>query len=99
MAVGAIGGAIYVNQQIPVVASEKSAVHNRFDLQNIAAAESANNKQKEVEEVRPTEENHEVDPDKEETKKEADQQKRRDKKQKREEEEQPDSNHHLDIKV
>ena len=98
MAVGPVGGAIYVNQQIPAVASEKTSVQNRFDLQNIAAAEATNSKEKEIEDVRPTEENHEVDPDREENKQEQEQKKKRrqhtDKDEKSEE-----SGHRLDVKV
>ena len=98
MAVGPIGGAIYVNQQIPAVASEKISLQNRFDLQNLAAAEATNNKEKEMEEVRPTEENHEVDPDREENKQEQEQKKRqREQKDERSDDDEP--LHHLDIKV
>lgn len=102
MAVGPVGNAIYVNQQMASVASEKNAIQNRFELQNVAANAAANEKQKEVEEVRPTEENHMVDPDREHTKEEAEQDLKRERKKpeekpENEEEEQP--LHHLDIKV
>lgn len=103
MAIGPVGNAIYVNQQMASVASEKTALQNRFELQNVAANALANDKQKEVEEVRPTEENHEVDPDREHQKHEADdEQKRRSGDDG--EEEKPQSNPddgipHLDIKV
>ena len=73
MAVGPIGNTIHVNQQMATVASEKNAQLNRFELQNVAAAAIANDKTKEVLEVRPTEETHEVDPDREHAKKEAEQ--------------------------
>ncbi len=63
--VGPIGNAIHVNQLTAAVASEKNSLQNRVELQNIAAANASNAKTKEVEEVRPTEEIHKVDPDRE----------------------------------
>lgn len=69
---GPVGSAIYTNQQMALVAGEKNALHNRFELQNLAANSSANAKQKEVEELRPAEEAHMIDPDREHTKKEND---------------------------
>lgn len=102
MAVGPVGNAIYVNQQIASVASEKNAALNRFELQNLAAAAATNDKEKEVQEVRPTEENHAVDPDREHTKEEAEQEMKREKKEQDnsddEESDEPPL-HHLDIKV
>lgn len=77
MAVGPIGNAIYVNQQMATVASEKNAILNRFELQTVAAAAALQEKEKEIEEVRPTEENHGVDPDREHTKEQAEQEERR----------------------
>lgn len=77
MAVGPIGNAIYVNQQMASVASEKNAVLNRFELQTLAAAAALQEKEKEIEEVRPTEENQAVDPDREHTKEQAEQDERR----------------------
>jgi len=75
--IGPIGGAIYVNQQMASVASEKNAVLNRFELQALAAATAAQAEKKEIEEVRPTEENQAVDPDREHTKEQAEQEERR----------------------
>ena len=80
MAIGPIGNTIYVNQQMAGVASEKNAVLNRFDLQNLAAGAAANEKEKEVQDVRPAEENHMVDPDREHTKEEAEQETKREEK-------------------
>jgi Ran GTPase-activating protein (RanGAP) involved in mRNA processing and transport len=103
MAIGPVGNAIYVNQQMASVASEKTALQNRFELQNVAANAMANDKQKEVEEVRPTEENHEVDPDREHQKHESDDEQKRNPKEDEEEEKQSenpdDTIPHLDIKV
>lgn len=104
MAIGPVGSAIYVNQQMATVASEKNALQNRFELQNLAAATATNEKDKEVEEVRPPEENQAVDPDREHTKEEAEQEMKREKKKSAEEEEKEEGEerpplHRLDIKV
>jgi len=102
MAVGPIGNAIYVNQQMASVAGEKNAMQNRFELQNLAAAAATNEKEKEVLEVRPPEENQKVDPDREHTKEEAEQEMKRERREPEgeEEEETPKAPlHRLDIKV
>ncbi len=72
MALGPVGSAIFVNQQVPFVSSIKADHTARFDLQNIMAQQITNEKDKEIEEVRPTEENHAVDPDREHQRQEAD---------------------------
>ncbi|MBU0719919.1 hypothetical protein KJ877_01110 [bacterium] len=103
MAIGPIGNAIYVNQQTATVSSVQGNQNNRFDLQNIAAQAAANEKDEKVLEVRPTEENHEVDPDREHEKNEADQEtarsKKREKKEEEEEQKSSSSLYKLDIKV
>lgn len=102
MAVGPIGNAIFVNQQTASVASVQNAHANRIDFQNMIAQAQAQEKQKEVLEVRPTEENHEVDPDREHEKNMAEQETDRNKKKESDEEElQEDdySKYKLDIKV
>jgi len=102
MAVGPIGNAIYVNQQTATVASEKNAVQNRFELQNLAAAAAVNGREEEVQEVRPPEENQQVDADREHTKEEADEEMKRKKRPKEASGEEPDERpplHILDIKV
>jgi len=101
MAIGPIGNAIYVNQQMATVASEKNAILNRFELQALAASSAAQEEKKEIEEVRPTEENHGVDPDREHTKEQAEQEERRSPhEEKKEESEKPTKSLHLlDIKV
>ena len=100
MAIGPIGNAIFVNQQTATVASTQGNQNNRFDLQNVAAQAAANEKEKEVMEVRPAEESHEVDPDREHEREEADQETKRNPKKEPEEEEKPPSTiHKLDIKV
>ena len=99
--IGPIGGAIYVNQQMASVASEKTAVLNRFELQALAAATASQEAKKEIEEVRPTEENHGTDPDREHTKEQAEQEERRPSQHEKNEEEKIPSKplHLLDIKV
>lgn len=97
MAIGPIGSAIYVNQQMAIVASEQTSQHNRFDLQNIAAAAIINEKEKEVQAVRPTEETGETNEDAERKKREEEENERN--KDKREEEEESPPLHLLDIKV
>lgn len=77
MAIGPIGNTIYVNQQMASVASDKNAQLNRFELQALAAQVIMQDQEKEVLEVRPTEENHAVDPDREHTKEQAEQEERR----------------------
>jgi len=106
MAVGPIGGTILVNQMTPAATSVQNAHNNRIDFQNMAAQAAVQEKEKEVEEVRPTEENHAVDPDREHQKEEADQETKRNKKHQNaldeedshKEDELP-SIHKLDIKV
>ena len=101
MAIGAIGNAIFVNQQTASAASVQGNQNTRFDLQNVAAQAAVNEKDEKVLEVRPTEENHEVDPDREHQKQEAEQENERSEHKDRQddEEEIPSEIHHLDIKV
>ncbi|HEX5623158.1 MAG TPA: hypothetical protein VFX57_01830 [Sulfuricurvum sp.] len=101
MAIGPIGNTIYVNQQMASVASEKSALINRFELQALAAQTLTQEKEKEIQEVRPAEENQAVDPDREHTKEQAEQEEQRSQEHAaeplKEEDEKP--LHLLDIKV
>ena len=101
MAIGPIGNAIYVNQQTASVASVQNSHANRVDMQNMFAQAAANEKDEKVLEVRPTEENHEVDPDREHNKNEADQESKRNKKKEAESSEETTATplHKLDIKV
>ena len=102
MAIGPIGNAIYVNQQTASVASVANSHNNRVDMQNMFAQAAANEKEEKILVVRPAEENHEVDPDREHQKNEADQETARNDK----EDEDADASqtnstplHKLDIKV
>jgi hypothetical protein len=101
VAVGPIGNAIFVNQQTATVASLQGNQHNRFDLQNVMAQAAVNEKEEKVMEVRPAEENHEVDEDRERQKNQADQENKRNPKHEEDEEEEQESTplHILDIKV
>ncbi len=97
--IGPVASTIYTNQQTPVVASEKNALQNRFELQNLAAAESANSKSKEIEDVRPAEENHKVDEDREHTKQEAESENPKERKKENKKNDKLPPLHKLDIKV
>lgn len=97
--IGPIGGAIYANQQMASIASEQNAVLNRFELQSLAAANVAREAKKEIEEVRPTEENKRVSTDREHTKEQAEQEERRGKKEEENPQEKTKPLHLLDIKV
>lgn len=65
MAVSPVGNMIYVNQNMQVGASKQTDFQARLDAQNLAANEASNDKEKEVQEVRPTEETYKIDPEKE----------------------------------
>ncbi|MCW8837499.1 MAG: hypothetical protein OQK11_02235 [Thiovulaceae bacterium] len=104
MAIGPIGNAIFVNQQTAAASNVQNAHNNRIEFQNMVAQAAANEKEKEVIEVRPTEENHEVDPDREHQRQEADEETKRSEHQQKDEDEEkkPKENfpiHKLDIKV
>lgn len=109
MAVGPIGNTIYVNQQTASVSAIQNAHNNRVEFQNMVAQAAAQEKEKEVLEVRPAEETHKIDPDREHEKNEADQETaRNEKRQSPEEEEEKATEKHdkeshplhiLDIKV
>lgn len=101
MAIGPIGNTIYVNQQIASVASDKNVQLNRFELQALAAQVIMQDQEKEVLEVRPAEENHAVDPDREHTKEQAEQEEKRseDHENASSQEEEQKPLHILDIKV
>lgn len=62
MAITPVGGTIYVNQNSPVVANIQSDFQSKLELQNAVVAELANEKKKEVAQIRPTEETYKIDP-------------------------------------
>lgn len=97
MSIGPIGSAIYTNQQMAAVASEQTAQQNKFDLQNLAAAAIANEKDKVIQEVRPTEETGETNEDAERKKREEEENKKN--KENKDKEKKTPPLHQLDIKV
>jgi PAS domain-containing protein len=103
MALGPIGNTVYVNQQTPFVATVKADYNSKIDFYNTAAQHIVNEKEKEVEEVRPTEENHQIDPDREHQKNEMDQERENEKNSRKKHNENEKNNssslHQLDIKV
>ncbi len=104
MALGPVGNAIYVNQQIASVSSEHTARNNRIDMQNFTAGIAVTQEEKEVKEVRPAEENHKVDEDRDHQRQEHDEEQKRSPKQEHHEEKKEHESddgeiHHLDIKV
>jgi len=100
MAVSPIGNTILVNQMTPAVSNTQSAHSNRVDFQNMVAQAAVNEKDEKVLEVRPTEENQEVDEDREHTRDESDRETKRAKKEEHEEEDHESSSlYKLDIKV
>jgi hypothetical protein len=72
MALSPVGGMIYVNQNMHIGATKQLDFQNRIDLQNAAAATILDEKDKEIEELRPTEESHKIDPEHEHDKKRRD---------------------------
>jgi len=72
MSVGPIGNVVFVNQMTPAVTPVQGGQYTRYELQNIAAQMAVQEKQKEIEDIRPTEENHAIDPDREHTRQESD---------------------------
>ena len=105
MSIGAVGNVIYVNQQTASVTPLQGNQSTRLDLQNVAAQAAVNERDEKVLEVRPAEENQEVDSDREHQKEEADQETARSKKREKDEEKEENEQlttpqvHHLDIKV
>lgn len=65
MPVGSIGSVIYTNQMIPVQASKQTEVQNAIQMQSAIAAAMQNEKEDEVQDVRPAEETYKIDPEKE----------------------------------
>ena len=95
-----LGSVIFTNQMTPAVATNPNAHNHRVDLQNMFAQSAVQEKDEKVLEVRPTEENQEVDEDKEHTRDEADRETKRKKHEKNEEESaEEEPLYKLDIKV
>ena len=100
MAISPLGSVVFTNQMTPAVSSVQNAHTNRVDFQNMIAQATVNEKDEKVLEVRPAEENQEVDEDREHTRDEADRETERSEKHEDEEEEvAAEPIHKLDIKV
>lgn len=100
MSVGAIGSAIFTNQMTPAATQVQNAHNNRVDFQNMVAQAAVNEKDEKVLEVRPAEENQEVDEDREHTRDEADRETERSPKNEEDEDEgDAEPIYKLDIKV
>ena len=65
MAISPVAGTIYANQVAPQASVIQADQQAKIDMQNAMAAALANEKEKEVTEVRATEETYQVDPDNE----------------------------------
>lgn len=98
MAIGPIGNTIYVNQQTPVVSNAVANIQNRLDFQNMVANAEAQKRDEKVQEIRPAEDNKELNPDREHERQEADQEQNEHKKREKKATE-DNEYHHLDIKV
>ncbi|MDF1882996.1 hypothetical protein JHD49_03505 [Sulfurimonas sp. SAG-AH-194-C21] len=75
--IGPVANAIFTNQMTPAAATAQNANQNRVDFQNMIAQSQVQEKDEKVLEVRPAEENKEVDEDKEHTRDEADRENQR----------------------
>ena len=51
MAVSALGNIIFVNQNMQIAATKQLDFQNRVDFQNLVAAASVNDKEKEIEDI------------------------------------------------
>jgi len=73
MSVSQLGGVTYTNQNTPVAATSQQNYQNRLDMQNAIAAQMLDDKEKKVDETRPAEESHKIDPDREHERQKEDQ--------------------------
>ncbi len=100
MALGPIGNTIFVNQMTASAASVQNAHNNRVDVQNMMAQSAVNERDEKVLEVRPAEENHEVNEDREHQRHEADRETERSEKQDKDNEDELNhQNFKLDVMV
>ena len=103
MAIGPIGNVIFTNQMTANVSAVQNAHNNRVELQNMIAQAAVNEKDEKVLKVRPTEENHEVDPDRDHQRNEAERETARSPHEEKDEEKDEELSgyeiHKLDIKV
>ena len=98
--IGPVASTIFTNQMTPAVASNQTANQNRVEFQNMIAQSQVQERDEKVLEVRPAEENQEVNEDKDHTRDEADRESERNEKSEEDEENSaPESLYKLDIKV
>ena len=98
--IGPVGSAVFVNQMTANASSVQNAHNNRVDFQNMVAQATVQEKDEKVLEVRPAEENHEVDEDREHQRDEAERETKRNKKEDEDEDEAEEPQiYKLDIKV
>ena len=71
--IGPVGSMIYTNQNMQAAATKQTSQQNRVDMQNLIASASANEQGKEVRQIRPTEETHKIDPEKQHQKEKREQ--------------------------
>lgn len=72
MAISPIAGMVYANQGMQAPATQQAEFQQRLDAQAAAAMVASNEEKQEIEEVRPTEETLEMDPEKEHERQTAD---------------------------
>ena len=65
MAISPLGAVIYTNQNVTAAAAKQTSVQNRIEMQSLMASALTNEKEEVVAQVRPTEETHKIDPEKE----------------------------------
>ncbi len=65
MPVGPLGSVIHTNQNMTAVSHKQTSLQNRIDMQNVISSTIANEKNKEVTEIRPAEETYKIDPENE----------------------------------
>ena len=106
MPVGPVGSVIYANQMIPVQASKQTELQNALEMQSLVAASLQNEKEDEVQDVRPAEETYKIDPEKEHERQKNEEEQgateeeyKRDEKERKEEEHKPLHVGLLDIKA
>ena len=78
MAISPVAGAIYANQVAPAASAIQSEQQAKFDMQSALAAAAAS--EKEVEEIRATDEIYKINPDKQEQKNTKQEKKKKDEK-------------------
>ncbi|MBR8462235.1 hypothetical protein KDE12_05105 [Campylobacter sp. faydin G-105] len=74
MSVSPLGNSTFINQNAPVASAVQSNHQARFDLQSAMTEQIAQEKDKQITQLRPTEETYKIDPQHEHEKKKQEQQ-------------------------